>query len=597
MPAFYKITQAKRGGIMKYPCVKQKDLTDCGVACLATISRFYGSHIPLNKIREYAKTDKLGNSADSLTIASKKLNMDAVVKKTEDKTAIIEYKHLPVIAHLITKTMLEHYVVIYNIYKNEVTIADPATGIIKYELSEFLEMWTGVIIDIIPNNLFTKTKKEYSTIRKLLNILTNSRSLLLNIFIYSFIITGIGIATSLFYLLIMDYFIPNNSTDLLPMAILGIIFLYISKGIIDILRQQIIMKLVKNIDLDLIIGSFNHIIQLPMNFFSTRKKGEIVSRLQDTFKIHEVLCGIALSLLIDSTMTIFATFILWYLNSSMFIICVIVVVLYFIITKIYEKELKLKSEELMIKNTDFNSILLESLNGIETVKTLGAEKQMQDSIKDIFDDLIKKTTDNLMIQTIRSNLIDFISHCSVIAILSYGVFSVLSKDMTVGTLIMYSSLLGYFLEPIKNLMDLQPEIQNASVAFERLSDMLDLDKEDLNSKTNLEISNHITIKDVGFEYSDRERVLKDINLEITSGSSIALVGESGGGKSTLVKLILGLYPLAEGNIYFGDESISDIDKVRLRNSISYVSQEIFLFSKSISENLTLGYSSYIRINP
>lgn len=576
---------------MRYICVKQHDITDCGAACLATISKQYGLNLSISKIREVAGTDKQGTNVYGLIKAAEQLGFTSNGVKG-DKNAFFTEFPLPAIAHVVVDGSLLHYVVIHKITKNQIIIADPAKGIVKYTPEDFFKIWTGVLILLVPTSKFQKGNENKGVLSRFFGLILPQKRLLINIFLSSLIITVFGILSSFYFQFIMDDIVPNSLKKSLITLSIGVIALYIFKAILEAFRNHLMLYLSQKLDIPLILGYYQHVLGLPMNFFGTRKVGEIVSRFMDASKIRDAISSATLSIMIDTLMAIVGGIILFTQNHLLFGISVIVVALYGVIVFIFNKPVKRINEKQMEDNAQVTSYLVESLNGIETLKAFHAEDKAQAKTDKLFVKFLKSVFKGGIITNAQQTLTGAVSTIGGTVILWVGVVSVLNGDMTLGSLITFNALLAYFLDPVKNLINLQPTMQTALVAAERLSEILDLElekTEDENRKLAPKSLNYpIKIENLDFRYGTRKLVLENINMTIGAGEKIALVGESGSGKTTLSKLLMNFYPWEKGEIFIGDYNLKDINLESLRNRIAYISQDIFLFSGTIRENLELG---------
>lgn len=576
---------------MKYYCVKQHDITDCGAACLATISKQYGLNLSISKIREVAGTDKQGTNAYGMIKAAEQLGFSAKGVKGDKEAFFTEFP-LPAIAHVVVDGSLLHYVVIHKITKKQIIIADPGKGIVKYTPEEFFKIWTGVLILLVPTSKFQKGNENKGVLSRFFGLMFPQKRLLLNIFISSLIITVFGILTSFYFRFIMDDIVPNSLRKTLITLSIGVIVLYIFKAVLEAFRNHLMLYLSQKLDIPLILGYYQHVLGLPMNFFGTRKVGEIVSRFMDASKIRDAISSATLSIMIDTLMALVGGIALFSQNHLLFGISVIVVALYGVIVFAFNKPVKKINEKQMEDNSQVTSYLVETLNGIETVKAFHAEDKAQAKTDKLFVKLLKSVFKGGMITNAQQTLTGAISTIGGTVILWVGVVSVLNGNMTLGSLLTFNALLAYFLDPVKNLINLQPTMQTAIVAAERLSEILDLELEkaaDENRKLSPQTLNYpIKIENLDFRYGTRKLVLENINMTIGAGEKIALVGESGSGKTTLSKLLMSFYPWEKGEIFIGDYNLKDINLESLRNRIAYISQDIFLFSGTIRENLELG---------
>lgn len=482
--------------------------------------------------------------------------------------------------------------VIHKITKKQIIIADPGKGIVKYTPEEFFKIWTGVLILLVPTSKFQKGNENKGVLSRFFGLMFPQKRLLLNIFISSLIITVFGILTSFYFRFIMDDIVPNSLRKTLITLSIGVIVLYIFKAVLEAFRNHLMLYLSQKLDIPLILGYYQHVLGLPMNFFGTRKVGEIVSRFMDASKIRDAISSATLSIMIDTLMALVGGIALFSQNHLLFGISVIVVALYGVIVFAFNKPVKKINEKQMEDNSQVTSYLVETLNGIETVKAFHAEDKAQAKTDKLFVKLLKSVFKGGMITNAQQTLTGAISTIGGTVILWVGVVSVLNGNMTLGSLLTFNALLAYFLDPVKNLINLQPTMQTAIVAAERLSEILDLELEkaaDENRKLSPQTLNYpIKIENLDFRYGTRKLVLENINMTIGAGEKIALVGESGSGKTTLSKLLMSFYPWEKGEIFIGDYNLKDINLESLRNRIAYISQDIFLFSGTIRENLELG---------
>lgn len=576
---------------MKYYCIKQHDITDCGAACLATISKQYGLTLPISKIREVAGTDKQGTNAYGIIKAAEQIGFTTKGVKGNEEALFTEFP-LPAIAHVVIDGSLQHYVVIHKITKKTIVVADPAKGIVKYKPDEFFKIWSGILIIMVPTPSFKKGNQKENSLIKFFKLLIPQKRLILTIFLASLLVTILGIIGSFYFRFIMDDVVPNGLSKSLHIVSIGIILLYLFKILLDFFRNHLMLYLSQKLDIPLILGYYHHVLDLPMNFFGTRKVGEIISRFMDASKIREVISGATLTIMIDTLMAIIGGVVLFSQNSLLFGISVVLLILYAVIVFCYNRPIKKINEKQMENNSQLTSYLVESLNGIETIKSFNAEEKAQNKTEKLFVRFLKSIFKGGFLANGQQSLTNAIYVLGETVILWVGTVNILNGYLTIGELITFNALLAYFLDPVKNLINLQPRMQTAIVAADRLGEILELTPEKTNVENNkiknINLNKDIQISNLDFRYGRRKLILKNISLNIPCGSKIALVGESGSGKTTLVKLLMRLYNFEKGTIMFDDYNIEDINVETLRDRIAYISQDVFLFSGSIRENLLLG---------
>ncbi|MBN2981906.1 MULTISPECIES: peptidase domain-containing ABC transporter [Cohnella] len=575
----------------KYTVIKQNDIKDCGVACIAVVTKQYGRQIHLSRIREIAGTDLQGTNALGLIKAAEKLGFTAKGVKG-DKEAFFSDFPLPAIAHVVIDQSLLHYVVIHKISKKQVIVADPAKGIVKYPPDDFFKIWTGVLILMVPTPQFKKGDETKGLFSRFFGLLKPQKKLLVHIFFASVLFTVLGILGAFYFKFLMDDILPYALEKTLHIVSIGIIALYLFKIILNAFRSHLLLYLSQKLDLSLILGYYQHVLGLPMNFFSTRKVGEIISRLMDASKVREAISGATLTMMIDTLMVVVGGAILYSQSPFLFGITAALVPLYVAIVWVFHKPFKTVNEKQMEENAQLTSYIVESINGIETVKAYNAEWQSDYETEKKFVRLLRTLFKFGWINNLQSSFKGFVELVGGVVILWIGSYQVMQGQMSVGQLITYNALLAYFLQPIQNIINLQPMMQTAVVASNRLGEILDLELErsaDEDKKIfPTSLRGDIEFRNVDFRYGTRALVLKNINLDIAPGEKVAFVGESGSGKTTLVKLLMNFYPYEKGDIVVNRYNIQDMNIDALRSKIAYIPQENFFFSGTIRENLVLG---------
>ena len=590
---------------MRYYCIKQHDTTDCGAACLATICKQNKYRISIAKIREIAGTDRDGTNILGIIKAAEQLGFSARAVKG-NKEAFFSKFSLPCIAHVVIDGTLLHYVVIHKITKNQVIIADPAQGIVKLTPDEFFGwvnkdgtptkyQWSGIIILLSKKRDFVMDSEYNGILRRFLNLLLPQKKLFFHIFLASLVYTILGILGAFYFKELIDAVLPNGLKATLITLSVGIILLNIFKVILSAFRTHLLLHVSQKLDVDLLLGYYKHIISLPMDFFRTRKVGEIISRFNDASEVKKIISDVALTVMIDTVMVVFGGIILWNQSDKLFAITLVIVLVYFLIVLVFNKFYKKLNREEMENNAKLISYMVESINGIQTIKAYNAERKIEINAENKFVKLLRSVFNLNFVQNIQISLKTLVELIGEVVILCVGGISVINGNMTIGGLITFNSLLIYFLAPIKNLINLQSSMQTAIVAADRLGEILDLEIEKTQKEyKKLEpqsLKGDIEIKNLKFRYGVRNIILNDINIHIKRGQKIAFVGESGSGKTTLAKLLLHMYNIESGEILINGNNIEDIKIERLRDKIAYISQETFLFSGTISENLTIGNSN------
>jgi len=587
---------------MTYSCVKQHDIKDCGPACLSTICMHYGKKISIAKLRELTKTDNIGTSIYGLVDGAEKIGLEGIPlegSKEELLDAIFKEEiKLPMIARVIMDNSLEHYVVIHKVTKSKFVIADPGKGIIKYNYDDFFAIWTGHIVSFNITRKFKKAQETKGTLARFFLLIKTQKARLFSIFLISLVITAISLMGAYAFKLIIDGIVMKDTSAGEVQAVfnniqiigISLISLYAIQALAQVFRSMLVAKLAIRLDSAVMLEYYNHVVSLPMKFFSTRKTGEILSRFSDASKIREAIANVALTVMIDLVVALVGGYILFTLSPVLLLISIIIIILYSVLVAVFNNPIKKVNYETMENNAQLSSYLKESIDGIETVKAFRNENSVKARTENKLKKLLNKVYKSTIIYSLQGSLSGFIASAGIAVILWIGIILVQRGIMTLGSLITFQAMMAYFIDPMKNMIELQPTLQTAVVAADRLSDILDAEMEVMSSGNDepYKFDNRILFDDISFRYGNREMVLNDISLEIKRGERIALVGESGSGKTTLVKLLMGLYPPEKGSVYIDDANIQNISLDTIRTKIAYISQDIFFFSDTIKNNLKIG---------
>lgn len=582
----------------KIKCIKQHDLKDCGPACLTMILRYHGLTTSISKIRKIAGTDLQGTNVQGLMEAGEQLGLDTKGVKATNPNVLREIS-LPAIAHITTKEGLLHYVVIYKVKKNTVFIADPGQGYVTYSLEDFCSVWTGILVLMTPTQKFKKGKDDITSFWSFFSLIKAQTSLLVPVFIASVFLNIFSLIGAFYFKFLIDDIVTNQLLQTLHIVSIGIIILYICKVLLSYFRTHLILYLSRRISIQLILNYYRHIVGLPMNFFETRKVGEIISRFTDANKIRDALSTVTITLMIDTIMVIVGAILLYMHNVTLFGVTILLIPFYIAVIYMFHKPYQTINHEEMESNAKLTSYLVESLNGIATIKSYNAEKQVCFETEARFVRLLRHVFKRSMLSNLQQSIKLGLELIGATVILWVGAIQIINGNLTIGELITYNALLAYFLNPIENLIGIQPTIQSAVVAGERLNDVLGLEVEK-NEKENQkfspkQLSGKIQCSTVTFRYGTRKNVLNHINFSIEPGSQVAFVGESGSGKTTISKLLMGYYEVQQGDIYYDGYHMQEINRTALRERIAYVSQESFFFSGSIYENLCFGLTHTVTL--
>lgn len=582
----------------RYKYVNQIDMRDCGVAALASVAKHYGSHFSLAHLRELAKTSKEGTTALGIVEAAKKIGFET--RAIQANMELFEMPDIPYpcIVHVNKQGKLQHYYVVYKVKKDSLIIGDPdpSVGVIKMAKADFAKEWTGVAIFLAPAPTYKPHKDKKNGLSSFLPIIFKQKALLTYIVLASLLVTIINIVGSYYLQGILDEYIPNQLQSTLNIVSIGLVVTYIMQQIMNFSQQYLLVVLSQRLTIDVILSYIRHIFELPMSFFATRRTGEVISRFTDANSIIDALASTILSIFLDVSILIIIGSVLILQNAKLFFLTLVALPIYAIIIFAFMKPFERMNHDVMQANSMVSSAIIEDINGIETIKSLTSEETRYRNIDSEFVGYLDKSFTLSKYEAIQTSLKQGAQLILNVAILWYGSHLVMTGKISVGQLITYNTLLSYFTNPMENIINLQTKLQSAKVANNRLNEVYLVssefdNKEVFNNKDFLK--GDLVFDDVSYKYGFGRDTLSHINLSITEGEKVSLVGVSGSGKTTLAKMMVNFYSPNQGNITLGGYDYKTIDKKILRQHINYLPQQSYVFSGSILENLTLGASDNI----
>lgn len=580
---------------MKYH--QQLGHNDCAPACLVMVASHYRSFLTIGEVRKNCKTDSMGTNFAGLVDAAEKLGFDANAAKgiISDKTLDSEMV-FPFIAQ-IKITFLgneyDHFVVIKSISKDRVEIWDPnpAKGKHFVKRIDFLKMWTGYVLFISPNVNFEPQKDKTSLLSKYAPLLLPHKKSIIMVITASVLLTIFGILTSFYYKYIVDEIIITKAVFTLASLSIGVLLVTITQSVIETLRKVLINHFVFKADLQLSFTYIAHILKLPISFFDSMRTGEILSRLQDIKKIREALTGTVLSALFDAILLLVIGPMLFKINGSLFMITIANVLFVSIIIFFFAKLFRKYYAQLRHEESGVYSTLVEIVNGSYTIKALNAEKTAFDDYENSQMSATWTSWKTEKYKIIQGLLTGIINGVTGIIIFWIGSSGIIKDTFSIGTLLSFTALSTYFTGPLFRMVNIQSNLQEAYVAAARVSEVLDMDLEQLDDSRLIKlkrIDGNIDFNKVVFRYGMRSLVYNDLSFKIKKGQWAAFVGSSGCGKTTLIKLLLKFYVPEHGTVLIDGHDLKDIDSKSLRNRIGYVPQDIYIFAGSIAENIALN---------
>lgn len=565
--------------------VLQEGNKDCGVCCLLSIIRYYNGNISLNKLMEMTKTTKNGTTFYNLSEAASKIGMASKAYYVDDFNNISVYS-CPFISQVI-RNGYTHFVVVYKISKDKLLIMDPALGSLYMSREKFLNIWTSYImmfekVKILPNY------KDEKYINKLLyGLILNNKKIIVNCLLLTLMFCFLTIGYSV-YLKVMIDKVLNQDKYLLIVISLIFFIVILFRSLTNLFRNQMLSYFNMKVDISLFLNSFKRILLLPYNYYKNKTTGEIISRVNDLSYIKQIISQLLTTVFLDIVLLLFSLVCLYFINSKMFMISFFIAILYMIIIFIYPRFIKTKIYESQAEVAKVNSYLVESISGLETIKGLRCEKMVNDRLESYYTKAQATIFDYNIISNGVLFLKDLIFYVGVLLINYVGCVDIMNGNFTVGSLLTFNTILGYFLNPLQNFIDLADDYVYVKGVFKRANGLYEVKLDDLESKNGLRVEGDISFNNLDFSFNGKDQILKSIKIEFKAKEKILLLGNSGSGKSTLLKILYKYYDVSRGMVLVNGIDINDFSISDIRDDIIYVSQNETLYTGSIKDNILLN---------
>ena len=557
---------------MRY--IRQDGIRDCGVCCLYNIIRFYNGNIDIEKLRTLTKTNENGTSIFNIVETANKLGFKSKAYKCEINDLASQV--LPIIAYIKLNSYY-HFVIIDDIDVDKITIFDPIRGKLIYSFESFNKEWQKIIIAFEKKGEIVKERSNY--INYLNDLVKNNKNTLIVITILSFLCTIFGIILSFFIKNIIDNKIPKTN-------FLYFSFIIIFYTVITFLRGMLSINLNNKIDYDLSTKVYNKLYSLPIEYHHSRPLGDIASRINDLYSVKDFISTLTMTTIIDVLVVFIIIFILLFKSFTVFIITLTITFLYSSLYYFLKKDELVMLEDIKENYSYNNSLFIENLNGIETIKNNNIEdkiinKQRKSFVK--YNSSFKKLRKYLLEENSIYSLIEYMGLILII----YRSFILLDKGLfTRGDLSLIYSLYVMYLSSVKNIISLDRNIMVSKLSFNRINTLLKTNSCNEKGKLIKSIKN-ININSIKLNLGNS---IYNFNLNINKGDKILISGRSGIGKSSIFKSLIKDNNKFCENILIDGKSINDINSNSIRNKISYISQNEYIFNDTIKNNIFLHKS-------
>ncbi|GFD90710.1 ABC transporter [Tenacibaculum sp. KUL152] len=576
-------------GTRKTPIILQTEGSECGLACLAMISAHYGFETDLSTLRQNHSISAHGATLKQIMDIAGQMELNT----RPLKLSFDELKKLqtPCILHW----ELKHFVVLREVKQKHITIVDPAIGerLISYE--EAHKCFTGIALEVTPTPEFkTGTNKKKLGFRHFWSRIFGLKRSLLTVFILSLLLQFFGLIAPFYMQIVVDDVLLRSDVNLLMVISIGFGLLMLLEVFVSVLRQMTMIGLSTKLNIQMSSNVFHHLIRLPMDYFAKRHMGDVISRFGSMSSIRSLLTTGIIAVVLDGLMASITIIVMFVYNPTLALVVIGFLALYTLIRWLFYSPLKLLSQEKLILSAKESSHFMESIRAIQTIKLFEKEGERQSQWHNKLADTMNKGIEISKWDIIFSSTNKTLSAIENIIVIYLAATAVLDNMMTIGMLYAFLSYKSRFTSSMNSLISKWIEYKMLSIHFERLSDIVFTEK-DVMQKDHKSITRkrgnspetiigNIEVKNLSYSYSDIDApVFENISFAITAGQTVAIVGPSGGGKTTLMKCIMGLMSPSSGQILIDGKAISEIG--HYREQIAAVLQDDQLLSGSISENI------------
>ncbi len=589
---------------------RQLDCMDCGPTCLRMVAAYYGRKVPVQQLREDTSITRMGGSLLGLSDAAEKIGLRSTASMPTFEYFCKEIK-LPCIVHW----NQNHFVVVYKIEKQRkgkhvFYVADPGFGLIKYDEDRFRKCWCstitgeherGIAMVFTPMPKFYQEKQENTrkstgtNIKDFLKYIHPYRRLLINLFVSLLAGCIIQIFFPVMTQAIVDYGIGGQNIDFIWLILIAQLVLTISSTVVDLIRRWILLHISTRVNVSLIADFLLKMMKLPMRFFDSKLIGDLIQRIGDHSRVEAFLTQTMVSSLFSVFSIIVFSIALIIYSIKIFLIILIASFAYWGWIMLFMKKREELDHKNFSANATYQSDLIELIEGMQEIKLTGSEQQKRWRWEGLQAQIFGIKMQSLSLSQWQSAGSVFINETKNILITILSATAVVNGDITLGAMLSIQYIIGQINGPINQLVSIAQQLQGVRISLERLGEILDKDEEERTDRRYSPVkkeNENIVFDHVDFTYgSPRSRlVLKDLCLTIPAGKTTAIVGLSGSGKTTMVKLMLGFYPPLRGKILLGGVPLYDHSLREWRACCGAVMQDGFIFSDTIAANIATGFT-------
>ena len=586
-----------------FPFTPQHDSMQCGVACLQMICKSFGREYTMDSLSKLCFATTEGVSMLGINEGANILGLHTISTKTT--ISMLGEASLPCILHW----NQNHFVVLYKVKKGrKFYVADPGKGLVTYGLEEFKQHWIStksndedkgiaMFLETTPafytyNMEGEENIKEKRSFRFLFGYVRKYRKY------FGQIILGLVVGSLLQLVLpfltqsIVDVGIKNQDIGFVWLILLGQLMLTISRTAIDFIRRWLLLHISLRINISLVSDFFIKLLKLPMSFFDTKLMGDLMQRMNDHSRVNNFLTQQTLNITFAMLTFVVFSVVLFFYNKLVFAIFLLGSILYGGWMTLFLKRRKVLDYELFEQQAINNNKTYEFITSMQEIKLQDCEQRRRWEWEDTQADLFGVQMKSLKLQQTQEAGSIFINEVKNIIITVVAATAVIHGQMTLGMMLAVQYIIGQLNSPVEQLMNFFYSLQDVKISLERINEIHQMDDENGKESllTSIEDKNEgIDIKNIMFKYDPHalRKTIDDVSIHVPQGKVTAIVGASGSGKTTLIRLMLGYYPVLEGQINIGNTDINKLNKKWWRRQCGVVMQEGVIFSESIARNIVV----------